>query len=208
MSLTTNVHQFRALNRSYEIATLGGYQAIYGYEYSKDTHKLLHDQKLWIHGALTKIAQGMENQHKNMRQHLQDRHLAMESNIGEDTNEAHNALGEAIMEAQNSNGQGITDAQNAMSDQHNRMLGWLHNYLCLIYVAMNGNCLSLIGPLQEDQVHIPLDLHWPEGQQTVMKKMRNVKVMSTERQSKWGLVSLKSLWQMKQEQKLKHSRRR
>ena len=71
----------------------------------------------------------------------------MESNIGEDINEAHNGLGEAIAEANNANSQGIIDTQNTMSDQHSKMIGLLYESLCLIYEAVNGTCILLIGPL-------------------------------------------------------------
>ena len=72
---TTKVHQFQALNREYEIKTLGPDLATHGYKYSKNTNEALRNSIEWTHDALTNIAQGMENQHKNMRQHLQEESL-------------------------------------------------------------------------------------------------------------------------------------
>ena len=110
-----------------------------------------------------------------MRQHLQERHLAMETNIGQDIFDAQNALGQGIVDAQNANGQGIVDARNAMSDQHNQMLGWLYPTLCTIYEKVGGDpCTQSIGPLKEHQEHIPLELHWPEGQSTLMERLEQI----------------------------------
>ena len=124
---------------------------------------------------MTKIATNMNNQHTSMRQHLQDRHLAMEINIGQDIFDAQNAIGQGIVDAQNANGQGIVDARNAMSDQHNQMLGWLYPTLCAIFEQAGGpSCTQSIGPLKEHQEHIPLELHWPEGQLTLTERLEQI----------------------------------
>ena len=61
-----------------------------------------------------------------------------------------------------------------MSDQHNRMLGWLQSTLCQIYAKQGGTCTSFIGPLQEDQEHIPMELVWPEDQPTVLEQLQQI----------------------------------
>lgn len=77
-------------------------------------------------------------------------------------------------EAQNALGQGIVDAQNYITDQHNKIGEWLHGSLCLIYAAVDGSCSRQIGPLQEDEAFIPVHLHWPEGQPTMIEKLEQM----------------------------------
>merc|ERR1719491_2857800 len=171
---------FQTVNREFETDTLGPDEAIEGYEYSKATYEDLQAHNKWNHGALTNINRNIQSQHTSMRQHLQDRHSAMEENIGEDISESRNALGQAIIssqnaigealvdsqnangqlivDAQNANGQAIVDARNAMSDQHNAMLEWLQTNFCVLCVNTACACARFIGPLEDDQIHIPLHL--------------------------------------------------
>ena len=101
----------------------------------------------------------------------------MEINIGQDIFDAQNALGQGIVDAQNANGKGIVDARNAMSDQHNQMLGWLYPSLCAIFEQAGGDeCTQSIGPLKEHQEHIPLELHWPEGQPTLTERLQQIEM--------------------------------
>mmetsp|Transcript_9071 Transcript_9071/g.19640 ORF Transcript_9071/g.19640 Transcript_9071/m.19640 type:complete len:159 (+) Transcript_9071:1-477(+) len=97
----------------------------------------------------------------------------METNIGQDVIDAQNALGQAIVDAQNTNGQAIVDARNAISDQHNQMFKWLRTNVCAIYEssAIGGVCAPFIGPLEEGQMNIPLELYWPEGQLTLVERL-------------------------------------
>ena len=63
------------------------------------------------------------------------------------------------------------DASNYVTKQHNALSEWLFENLCIIYKASGGSCESVIGPLQENQAHIPMQLYWPEGQPTIMEKI-------------------------------------
>ena len=65
----------------------------------------------------------------------------------------------------------ITEASNYITHQHNTLSGWLYDNLCIIYKALNGTCASTIGPLQENQVHVPIELYWPEGQLNMIEKI-------------------------------------
>merc|ERR1719491_2275113 len=178
---------FQTVNREFETDTLGPDEAIEGYEYSKATYEDLQAHNKWNHGALTNINRNIQSQHTSMRQHLQDRHSAMEEHIGEDISESRNALGqaiissqnaigEALVDAQNANGQAIVDARNAMSDQHNAMLEWLQMNFCGLCKELACACENFIGPLEDDQTHIPLHLHWPEGQETLMEKLHQIEM--------------------------------
>jgi len=189
---------FQAVDRAFEIGTLGPDQAIEGYGYSKATYEDLQTHNKWNIKALTNINGNIHNQHMSMRQHLQNRHSAMEKNIGEDIGESRNALGQAIIssqnaigealvdsqnangqlivDAQNSNGQAIVDARNAMSDQHNAMVEWLQTNFCALCVRFDCACERFIGPLEDDQRHIPLHLHWPEDQVTLMEKLHQIEM--------------------------------
>ena len=167
---------FQAVETQVGAETLGSDKAIFGFRYSEATYKNLDEYSNWSSDALTKIATNMNNQHTSMRQHLQDRHLAMEINIGQDIFDAQNAIGQGIVDAQNANGQAIVDARNAMSDQHNRMLQWIKPTLCTVYAAaLGGMCETFVGPLlEEDQDHIPFELHWPEGQPSLMERLKQI----------------------------------
>eukprot|EP00584_Thalassiosira_punctigera_P027883 CAMPEP_0172576342 /NCGR_PEP_ID=MMETSP1067-20121228/137666_1 /TAXON_ID=265564 ORGANISM="Thalassiosira punctigera, Strain Tpunct2005C2" /NCGR_SAMPLE_ID=MMETSP1067 /ASSEMBLY_ACC=CAM_ASM_000444 /LENGTH=2652 /DNA_ID=CAMNT_0013369009 /DNA_START=2375 /DNA_END=10333 /DNA_ORIENTATION=- len=169
---------YEAVNHEFEIATLGPDDAIYGKEYSTATHTDLQSHVDWSVKSLKNINQNILNQHNSMRQHLQKRHFAMETNIGQDIFDAQNALGQAIVDAQNANGQEIVDARNAMSDQHNQMLTWMHDKfpqrICQVYQASGGDCTSFIGPLEEGQTHVPMELYWPEGQLSLMGKLQQI----------------------------------
>merc|ERR1712238_391310 len=65
-----------------------------------------------------------------------------------------------------------------MSDQHNRMLKWMHDdfpqRICQVYNASGGKCKSFIGPLEEDQGNIPIELHWPEDQPTLDVRLQQI----------------------------------
>ena len=65
----------------------------------------------------------------------------------------------------------ITDASNYITEQHNALSDWLHKNLCIIYTALNGTCAIAIGPLQENQAHLAMQLYWPEGQLNIMEKI-------------------------------------
>ena len=81
-----------------------------------------------------------------------------------------------MVDAQNANGQAIVDAQNTMSHQHNAMLEWLQTNLCALCVGLDCACERFIGPLEDNQTHIPLHLHWPEGQATLMEKLHQIEM--------------------------------
>merc|ERR1712238_11937 len=167
-----------AVTREFELGTLGPDQAIYGYEYSKATYQDVKALTKWQYESLLKINTVIEVQHSSMRAHLQERHFAMEQNIGEDIFDSQNAIGQSIIDAQNANGQLIVDARNATSDQHNRMLKWMHDdfpqRICQVYNATGGKCESFIGPLEEDQGSIPITLHWPEDQPTLDMRLQRI----------------------------------
>ena len=65
----------------------------------------------------------------------------------------------------------FTDTSNYITQQHNTLSDWLHGNLCIIYKALNGSCDRAIGPLNEDQAHIPMQLYWPEGQPTLIERL-------------------------------------
>ena len=67
-----------------------------------------------------------------------------------------------------------SDSQNYITLQHNVLGEWLHTNLCVIYEALDGSCSREIGPLQEDQVFIPMQLHWPEGQPNIVQRLEQV----------------------------------
>ena len=43
--------------------------------------------------------------------------------------------------------------------------------MCIIYNELGGDCAAAIGPLPENQAHIPMQLYWPEGQLNIMEKI-------------------------------------
>lgn len=47
-----------------------------------------------------------------------------------------------------------------------------------MYDALGGTCEQAIGPLQENQVHAPMELYWPEGQLNMMEKIDQIKSSS------------------------------
>ena len=49
--------------------------------------------------------------------------------------------------------------------------------MCEIYKALDGTCESVIGPLQEDQSFIPVELHWPDGAPNLMERLTNVQTL-------------------------------
>ena len=61
--------------------------------------------------------------------------------------------------------------------QHNVLGEWLHTNLCVIYEALDGTCSPEVGPLKEDQVFIPMHLHWPEGRQNIVQRLERVQSM-------------------------------
>ncbi len=101
----------------------------------------------------------------------------METNIGQDIFDSQNALGQAIVDAQNANGQAITDARNVISGQHTQIIKMIHDGLplkiCQVYQATGGVCATFIGPLEEDETHVPLEMHWPEGQLSLVEKLND-----------------------------------
>ena len=65
----------------------------------------------------------------------------------------------------------ITETSNYITKQHNELSEWLHENLCLIYAASGGSCERFIGPLTENQAHIPMQFYWPEGQPTLIDRL-------------------------------------
>mmetsp|Transcript_6098 Transcript_6098/g.13359 ORF Transcript_6098/g.13359 Transcript_6098/m.13359 type:complete len:2718 (-) Transcript_6098:69-8222(-) len=173
---------YEAVNHKYEIDTLGPDVQLLATDYAEATYTDLTAHNLWHYDALTKINSNIKAQHQSMRQSLQDRHFAMEMNIGQDIFDARNGLEQAIIDARNANGQGVVDAQNAISDQHNQMLRWLKRNLCLIYESsvIGGTCVTFIGPLEEGQSNIPLELHSPEGQPALVEKLQQIQAIMSE----------------------------
>merc|ERR1711966_257806 len=58
--------------------------------------------------------------------------------------------------------------------QHNKSSAWLHGSLCTL-VAQNGvTCESFIGPLEHDQSFIPVEFHWPEGEPTLIERLKQI----------------------------------
>jgi phage-related protein len=58
-----------------------------------------------------------------------------------------------------------------MSTQHNKMLD---SSLCGIYEKQGGACVKFIGPLEEVQVHIPVELYWPGDQPTMLERLQQI----------------------------------
>ena len=63
------------------------------------------------------------------------------------------------------------DTSNYITKQHNILGEWLHENLCQIYKKSGGSCDPAIGPLEEGQAYIPMQLHWPDGQLNMMEKI-------------------------------------
>ena len=59
--------------------------------------------------------------------------------------------------------------------QHNVLGEWLHTNLCTIYKALDGSCDREVGPLNEDQAFVPMQLHWPEGQPNIVQRLEELK---------------------------------
>ena len=187
---------FQATDHVYEKATLGADAAIYGYEYSQATYINTKRYSAFNIKALTAIRDNMLHQHKEMKRQLQERHKDIANHVGQDIADAQNALGEAIVDAQNQLGQGIVDAQNTLGNyivnaqnangelivetsnyitlQHNKLSQWLHNSLCIMFEKDGGKCNTLIGPLEEDQVVVPVELVWPENQPTILERLEQI----------------------------------
>ena len=187
---------YEVLNVKYEMDTLGPDAAIYGYQYSQATYINAKKHNMWSVEALKAINQNMLSQHKEMKEQLQVRHKEIANHVGEDIADAQNALGEAIVNAQNQLGQGIVDAQNALGTsivdvqnangqaivdasnyvtlQHNKLSTWLYKSLCTMFESMEGSCETFIGPLEEEQVVVPVELFWPEGQPTMLERFEQI----------------------------------
>jgi chaperonin cofactor prefoldin len=58
--------------------------------------------------------------------------------------------------------------------QHNVLGEWLHANLCAIYEKQGGSCESRIGPLQDHEAFIPVNLYWPEGQPNMMERLEDI----------------------------------
>ena len=78
----------------------------------------------------------------------------------------------------------ITEASNYITHQHNTLSGWLYGNLCMIYKSLNGTCASTIGPQQENQVHVPIELYWPEGQLNMIEKIDQMQSSLSDMQNK------------------------
>ena len=139
--------------------------------------------KEWEGDALIAMNENINNQHTSMREHLQKRHLSMETNIGQDLVDLHNALGEAIVDAQNSNGNAIVDAHNAVSDQHNKILKWMHEKfplrICQVYKATGGECQTFIGPLKQDDEHPLIEFYWPEDKPSLGEALKKIETLDS-----------------------------
>ena len=181
---------------AYTLLTLGEDEAVYGFQYSKATYINIERHSDWMVKALKSIRTNMKGQHAEMKRQLQERHKDIANHVGEDISDAQNALGlaivgarnqlgedivgaqnalgEYIVNAQNDNGKAITDAQNYITLQHNKLSAWLHGSLCTL-VAQNGvTCESFIGPLEHDQSFIPVEFHWPEGEPTLIERLKQI----------------------------------
>ena len=188
---------YRTLDDMYEIATMSDKEAYYGYYYARAAYFNTRDHIDWNVKALEALRTNMRNQHMEMKKQLQERHKDIANHVGEDIADAQNALGHAIVDAQNSIGKGIVDSQNALGKgivdaqnangqaivdasnyitlQHNVLSKWLHENLCLIYNKVGGGgCTRFIGPLEEDQAFVPVELSWPEGQPTVVERLEQI----------------------------------
>ena len=111
-----------------------------------------------------------------------------QNQLGQVIVDAQNALGTIIVDGENSNGKLIVDAQNSkgklivgaqnyITEQHNTLSRWLQKNLCTMFEKDGGTCEVFIGPLEEDQAVLPVELYWPEGQPTLLEDMKsNVEV--------------------------------
>ena len=43
-----------------------------------------------------------------------------------------------------------------------------------MFESMEGSCKSFDGPLDEEQVVVPVELFWPEGQQTILGRLEQI----------------------------------
>ena len=165
----------------HKITTLGDGQSIYLYEYAKATYINTKRNNDWSVTTLKALSSNMSTQHKEMKKQLQLRHKDMANHVGEDIAAAQNALGKTIVDSQNQLGQGIVDAQNTLGNhivdaqnadgraivdasnyvtvQHNKLSRWLYDSLCIMFGRDGGKCNILIGPLEEDQSLIPVELY-------------------------------------------------
>ncbi len=187
---------YQVIDDIYTLATLGENQAVYGYYYSRATYHNTLGYNDWNRRALEAIRTNMKDQHHEMKRQLQERHKDIANHVGEDIADAQNtlghaivtsqneigksiidsqnALGEAIVDSQNANGQAIVDAQNYITSQHNTLGEWLHTSLCQLYEKEGGTCEEFIGPLEEDQAFIPMELSWPAGQPTMIEMLEQI----------------------------------
>jgi len=196
--LIAAVIAFQATNHAYEKATLGANEAIYGYEYSQATYVNAQRHNNWSVKALKAIRSGMSGQHTEMKQQLQKRHKDIANHVGLDIADAQNALGKAIVDAQNQLGQGIVDAQNSLgthiidaqnangelivetsnyiTKQHNKLSLWLYDSLSIMFEKIGGQPKPFIGPLEEDQSVVPVELVWPEDQPTILERLEQIQI--------------------------------
>jgi tetrahydromethanopterin S-methyltransferase subunit G len=45
---------------------------------------------------------------------------------------------------------------------------------CVIFEMQGGSCEARIGPLQDHEAFIPVNLYWPEGQPNMMERLENI----------------------------------
>jgi chromosome segregation ATPase len=58
--------------------------------------------------------------------------------------------------------------------QHNVLGEWLHDNLCVIFEKQGGSCEARIGPLQDHEAFIPVNLYWPEGRPNMMERLEDI----------------------------------
>eukprot|EP00956_Cyclotella_meneghiniana_P003490 scaffold4251_cov37-Cyclotella_meneghiniana.AAC.5 len=184
---------FQAIDNEMAMATIDPNAEFYDYYYSRATYHNTKHYNEWNEKALDAIRLNMKDQHTEMKRQLQERHKDIANHVGQDIADSHNALGQAIVDAQNDIGQGIVDSQNALGQgivdaqnalgqdiidtsnyitvQHNVLSEWLYKNLCIIYKELGGHCAAAIGPLPENQAHIPMQLYWPKGKLNMMEKI-------------------------------------
>ena len=182
----------QVIDNEWELATLSPHHQQYGYDYINAAYLDMTQFHDWKIKSLSKINGNINEQHTSMRQHLQDRHLAMEVNIGQDIFDLQNALGKSIVDARNANGKAVVDASNDVSDQHNKILKWMHDdfpiEICQVYQATGGVCQTFIGPLEEDEAEIiPMELHWQEHQPTLIDGLKQIEAIDKKIKSMSGI---------------------
>ena len=45
---------------------------------------------------------------------------------------------------------------------------------CQVCQANHGACTRFVGPLEEEQEHAPIELHWPESQPTLVERLQQI----------------------------------